>query len=145
MRFLFFTTICFVVIISCSSSKILRLYPEPPLLSSETARLHRIAGEYRYRSSSKCIFKLRIKGFDGKEPSGSDETLEFLPGSQSVTVDFPGFMTGGLERIDPKHPIEIHFDAKAGGEYILGCGTNYRSGEWTAGVHDMVTGAKVSD
>jgi hypothetical protein len=136
MRFLLFTTLSFMVMSSCSSSNILRLYPEPPLLSSETARLHLFDGESRYRNSSECALKLTIKEFDGKKPTNSYETLEFLPGSHSVTVDFQPFMTGGIR--------EMHFDAKAGGEYIFGCGMNYRLGEWTTDVLDRATGAKVS-
>jgi hypothetical protein len=136
MRFLLFTTLSFMLMSSCSSSNILRLYPEPPLLSSETARLHLFAGESRYRSSSECVLKLIIKEFDGKKPGDPYETLEFLPGAHTVTVDFQPFMTGGIR--------EIHFDAKAGGEYIFGCGMNYSLGEWTADVLDRATGAKVS-
>jgi hypothetical protein len=136
MRFLFFTTLGVVVISSCSSSNILRLYPEPPLLSSETARLHLFDGESRYRTSSECVLKLAIQEFDGKKPSDGYETLEFLPGPHSVTVDFQPFMTGGIR--------VIHFDTKAGGEYIFGCGMDYSLGEWTAEVLDRVTGDKVS-
>ena len=133
---LLITALCCLLINSCTSSQILRLYPEPPLLSSETARLHLFAGESRYRSSSACVLKLTVKEFDGEKPSGSYETLEFLPGPHSVTVDFQPFMTGGI--------IEIHFDAQAGGEYIFGCGMDYRLGEWTAEVLDGITGEKVS-
>jgi len=136
MRFLFFTTLAVMVMSSCSSSKILRLYPEPPLQSSETARLHLFAGESRYRSSSECALKLALQEFDGTKPSDSHETLEFLPGPHTVTVDFQPFMTGGIR--------EIHFDAKAGGDYIFGCGMDYSLGEWTAEVLDRETGAKVS-
>ena len=125
-----------MVMSSCSSSNILRLYLEPPLLSSETARLHLYAGQSRYSASSECVLKLSIKAFDGKEPADSYKTLEFLPGPHTVTVDFQPFMTGGIR--------EIHFDAQAGGEYIFGCGMNYSLGEWTAEVLDRVTGAKVS-
>ena len=136
MRFLLFTTLCVMVMSSCSSSNILRLYPEPPLLSSETARLHLFAGQSRYSASSECVLKLSIKAFDGKKPTDSYKTLEFLPGPHTVTVDFQPLMTGGIR--------EIHFDAQAGGEYIFGCGMNYSLGEWTAEVLDRVTGAKVS-
>lgn len=136
MRLLFFTTLCFMIMSSCSSSNILRLYPEPPLSSSETARLHLTAGESRYSASRKCMLTLAIKEFDGKKPEESYEALEFLPGAHSVTVDFQPFMTGGI--------IDIQFDAQAGGEYIFGCGMNYTSGEWTAEVLDRVTGEKVS-
>ena len=125
-----------MLINSCSSSNIQRLYPEPPLLTSETARLHLLSGESRYSASSECMVRLTIKAFDGKKPGDPLKTLEFLPGAHSVTVDFQPFMTGGIR--------EIHFDAKAGGEYIFGCGMNYALGEWTADVLDRATGAKVS-
>ena len=136
MKVLLFTALCSVLMSSCTSSKILRLYPEPPLVSSETARLHLFAGESRYRSSNGCVLKFTIKEFDGEKPGGSYETLEFLPGPHTVTVDFQPFMTGGI--------IEMHFDAQAGSEYIFGCGMDYRLGEWTADVLDGVTGEKVS-
>ena len=78
----------------------------------------------------------KIQQCIGKKPSDGYETLEFLPGPHSVTVDFQPFMTGGIR--------VIHFDTKAGGEYIFGCGMDYSLGEWTAEVLDRVTGAKVS-
>ena len=136
MGFLFFTTVCFAVMSSCSSSDILRLYPDPPLRSSETARLHLFDGESHYRTSSECVLVLKLKEFDGKTPADPHKTLEFLPGPHSVTIDFQPFMTGGIR--------EIHFNAKAGGEYIFGCGMNYKRGEWTADVLDRATGEKVS-
>ena len=136
MGFLFFTIVCLTVMSSCSSSDILRLYPEPPLRSSETARLHLFDGESRYRTSRECVVTLILKEFDGETPADNYKTLEFLPGAHSVTIDFQPFMTGGIR--------EIHFDAKAGGEYIFGCGMNYALGEWTADVLDRATGAKVS-
>ena len=82
------------------------------------------------------MLKLTIKAFDGKKPGDAYETLEFLPGAHTVTVDFQPFITGGIR--------EIHFDAKAGGEYIFGCGMDYTLGEWTTDVLDRATGEKVS-
>ena len=136
MRLLCFTTLGVIAIGSCSSSNILRLYPGPPLLSSETARLHLFDGESPYRSSSACVLQLAVQAFDDKKPSESSKALEFLPGLHTVTVDFQPFMTGGIR--------EIHFDAQAGGDYIFGCGMDYSLGEWTAEVLDRVTGARVS-
>jgi hypothetical protein len=82
------------------------------------------------------MLNLIIKEFDGETPGESYKTLEFLPGAHSVTVDFQPFMSGGIR--------EIHFDAQAGGDYIFGCGMDYKLGEWTAEVLDRVTGEKVS-
>lgn len=136
IRYLFFTTVWFLAMSSCSSSKVLRLYPEPPLPSSETARLHLFAGESRHRSSNKCILRVVVKEFDGKSPGDSHETIEFLSGPHSVTVDFKPHMSGGIQ--------EISFDAQAGGDYIFGCGMNYSLGEWRVEVLDRATGEKVS-
>ena len=136
MRLLFFMPACLLLMSSCSSKHILRLYPEPPLKSSDTARLHLFAGEGRYSASTECMLHLSINEFDGKTPDESYKTLEFLPGAHTVTVDFQPFMSGGIR--------EIHFDAQAGGDYIFGCGMDYTLGEWTAEVLDRVTGEKVS-
>jgi len=136
MRFLLVPTLWFMVMSSCSSSDILRLYPEPPLLSSETARLHLSYEESHYHTSRECVLTLILKEFDGKAPEDPYKTLEFLPGPHSVTIDFQPFMTGGIR--------EIHFNAQAGGEYVFGCGMNYKQGEWTTEILDRATGEKVS-
>ena len=142
MKLLCFATICFIVISSCTSSKLLRTYPGDSSPPSETARLHRFAGESRDHSSGHCFLKLRIKEFDGKKPGGSYETLEFFPGAHTVTVDFQPIYRFG-QQIYPQYPITINFAAEEGGEYIFSCGMR-RSGKWTAEILDKATQVKVS-
>ena len=124
---------------ACASTK-MQLYSGKSLPASETARLHRFAGERRDQASDQCLLIIRIKEFDFVKPSVSYETLEFLPGSHAVSVDFQPLDEG----VSPMSPTTIRFDAEAGGEYAFGCGVNYRSKEWWVWVIEQITGERVS-
>jgi hypothetical protein len=124
---------------SCASSKMQRLYSGESLPTSETARLHRFDGGRRDQSSNQCFLKIRIRELDGKTLTRSSDTLEFLPGSHSVAVDFQYLSEG----VSPISTSTIHFDAEAGGEYIFGCNLNTYSRQWSVWVVDSFTGKNV--
>lgn len=142
IRFLLMT-ICFSVIYSCSSSKVLRLYPEQPLPASETARLYGFTKGGYVDTSHDCFLQLKIIEFDGRSLGNSFHILEILPGPHIISVVFKPFDRWGSKWY-PKSHLTIKFNASAEGEYVFDC-TFDRSGEWGVWIIDKHTGYIVND
>jgi hypothetical protein len=138
MRYLFFLIPIFIVIDSCSTAEVLKLYPEQSLLPSEPARLYGFTEEGRANTSQDCFLTLIIKEFDGNRLDDSFDILEILPGLHTMKVAFKPFDRWGSTWF-PQSYLTIHFNAMEGGEYVFGCHFDL-SGEWSAWVIDRYTG-----
>ena len=132
MRYLFFATICFMMI-SSYTSNYNKVYSEEQLPTSETARLKR----YVSSQPSKYV-KIVIRELDGEKFSGTTSTLEVLPGSHTIKIDFvvPGSVRPGSTKSK-----EMRFNAAAGGEYAFA----YPSRRpYKIKIYDINTGETVS-
>ena len=129
IRFLFFITICFIMISSCASN-VIQMYSGERLSSSETARLQRYASDQPYKNVKIIIFE-----FDGKKFSDTPNTIEFLPGSHTISFDFE--VDGNSRIVYRSPPRRIRFTAEAGGEYAFGYPSSERRGFW---IYDINTG-----
>ena len=132
MRYLFFATICFMMITSCASNNN-QMYSEEQLPTSETARLKR----YVSSQPSKYV-KIVIREFDGKKFSGTTSTIEVLPGSHTIKIDFvvPGSVKPGSTKSK-----EMRFNAEAGGEYAFAYPSHR---PYKVKIYDINTGETVS-
>ena len=132
MRYLFITILCFMVISSCASTND-QIYSEEQLPPTETARLHR----YVSNQPSKFV-KIVIKEFDDEKFSGTPSTIEILPGSHTIKLDF--VMPGAVSPASMRSK-EIRFNAEAGAEYAFGYPSNR---PYKLLIYDINTGEKVS-
>lgn len=110
MKYLFYAAICFMMIISCASNYN-QVPSEEQLPTSETAKLKR----YVSSQPSKYV-KIVIRELDGEKFNGTASTIEVLPGSHTIKIDFvvPGSVKQGSTESK-----EMRFKAEAGGEYAF--------------------------
>lgn len=130
MRYLFFATLCFLVISACASNS--------GKMSSEEARPE-ASSLNRYATNQPANHvKIVIKEFDGEQFSGPPSSLEILPGSHTIKIDF---VILGDEQPGYPRSKELRFDTKEGGEYAFG----YPSTKpYKLYIYDINTGEKVS-
>ena len=131
MRYLFFATLCFLVISACASNsgKMYSEEKEPPKESS--------LNRYATNQPANHV-KIVIREFDGEKFSGPPSSLEILPGSHTIKIDF--IILGAEESGYPRSK-ELRFDSKEGGEYAFG----YPSTKpYKLFIYDINTGEKVS-
>ena len=111
MRHLFLATICFMLICSCASNHS-QMCPEEQLATPGTALLKRYASTQPAEN-----VKIVIKELDGEKFSGTASTIEVLPGSHTVKLDF---VVPWLAKPGHTRSTEIRFNAEEGGEYAFG-------------------------
>ena len=132
MRYLFFATISFMMISSCASNNN-QMYSEEHLQTSETALLKK----YVSSQPSKYV-KIVIRELDGKKFSGTRSTIEVLPGSHTIKIDFvvPESVKPGSTKSK-----EMRFNAEAGGEYAFAYPAHR---PYKVKIYDTKTGETVS-
>jgi hypothetical protein len=82
--------------------------------------------------------KIVIREFDGKKFSGPPSSLEILPGSHTIKIDF---VILGDEKPEYPRSKELRFNTKEGGEYAFG----YPSSKpYKLFIYDINTGEKAS-
>ena len=131
MRYLFFAALYFLVINACASNsgKMYSKEKAPP----EASSLNRYATNQPANN-----VKIVIREFDGEKFSGPPSSLEILPGSHTIKIDF--IILGSEESGYPRSK-ELRFDSKEGGEYAFG----YPSSKpYKLFIYDINTGEKVS-
>ena len=108
MRYLFFATLCFLVVSACASNSG-KMYSEekPPMASS----LNRYATNQPANN-----VKIVIREFDGEKFSGPPSSLKILPGSHTIKIDF---VVLGTEESGYPRSKELRFDTKEGGGICL--------------------------
>ena len=97
------------------------------------------AGINRYATNQPSNHvKIVIREFDGEKFSGPPSSLEILPGSHTIKIDF---VILGTEKSEFPRSKELRFDTKEGGEYAFG----YPSSKpYKLFIYDINTGEKVS-
>ena len=131
MRNLFFAGLCFLVISACASNSG-KMYSEGKA-PTKASSLNRYA-----TNQPANHVKIVIREFDGEKFSGPPSSLEILPGSHTIKIDF--VILGDEESGYPRSK-ELRFDSKEGGEYAFG----YPSTKpYKLFIYDINTGEKVS-
>ena len=131
MRYLLFVTLSLFIISSCASNSS-KMYSEERA-PAKASSLNR----YATNQPSNHV-KIVIREFDGEKFSGPPSSLEILPGSHTIKIDF---VILGTEKSEFPRSKELRFDTKEGGEYAFG----YPSSKpYKLFIYDINTGEKVS-
>jgi len=131
MRYLFFPTLCFLIISACASNsgKIHSEERNPPQASS--------LNRYATNQPANHV-KIVIRELDGEKFSGPPSSLKILPGSHTMRIEF---VILGADESGYLRSKELRFDSKEGGEYAFG----YPSTKpYKLFIYDINTGEKVS-
>jgi hypothetical protein len=131
MRYLLLAALCFIAMSACASNSG-KIYSEEKA-QPEASSLNRYA-----TNQPANHVKIVIREFDGVKFSGPPSSLEILPGSHTIKIDFVI-----LKDEKPGYPRskELRFDTKEGGEYAFG----YPSTRpYKLFIYDINTGEKVS-
>ena len=131
MRHLLFATLCFLITSACASNSS-KMY-------SEEKAPHRTSRLNRYATNQPANHvKIVIREFDGEKFSGPPSSLEILPGSHTMKIDF---VILGTEESGYPRSKELRFNTRKGGEYAFG----YPSTKpYKLFIYDINTGEKVS-
>ena len=131
MRYLFFAALCFIVMSACASNSG-KIYSEEKA-QPEASSLNRYA-----TNQPANHVKIVIREFDGEKFSGPPSSLEILPGSHTIKIDFVILKD---EKSGFPRSKELRFDTKEGGEYAFGSPSNR---PYKLFIYDINTGEKVS-